>query len=142
MVNSLEARPPEMRAAVPPWPSLTFRRWLWLAYALSWTVALLVPLPFQAEPGTALAQQIFTFSKSLHVLAYTLFTVLAAWMWLPRTARLFLLLGLYGHAMLTEFLQWVLHDLTHRTGQWSDVALDSIGVTLGVIVAWKWWWRG
>lgn len=143
MMNSLEARAPVATpAAAPPWPSLSFRRRLCLAYALAWTTALLMPVPFHADPDTALAEGLFTFSKALHISAYALFTLLAAWMWLlPRWSRLFLVAGLFGHGMLTEFLQWVLHDISHRTGQWSDVGLDSIGITLGVVMSWKWWWR-
>jgi hypothetical protein len=121
------------------WPAPSVRRWICLAYAVAWTIALLVPMPIHAPRETALGEGLFTFSKSLHVLAYSLFTFLVAWMRLPRLPRALLLAGLFGHAMLTEFLQWLLEDITHRTGQWSDVRLDSIGIVLGVVLAWKLW---
>jgi VanZ family protein len=121
------------------WPSLTIRRWLWLAYAVAWTIALLAPVPLKNPPNPLVAEAVFTFSKALHVMAYALFTGLSAWMMLPLPFRWLLIIFLVGHGMLTELLQYLMHDLCGRTGQWSDVVLDCIGITIGVAVTWKWW---
>jgi hypothetical protein len=126
-------------AAPAPWPSLAFRRRLWLLYGLAWTVALLMPVPIQPPPESPLKEHIFTLSKALHVTAYALFTVLAGWMRMPRRYRVALLLVLIGHAMLTEWLQGVLENFSHRTGQWGDVGLDGIGIVVGLGLSWKWW---
>ena len=128
-----------MNPSPDPRPSLSIRRIIWLVYAVAWTVALLVPVPIHPPPESGLQLPLWASSKSLHVAAYALFTGLAAWMRLPRRQRIPLLLLLVGHTMLTEYLQWVLRDITHRTGQWSDVGLDCIGIAVGVVLTWKRW---
>jgi VanZ family protein len=120
------------------WPSLKVRRWLWIAYTLAWTAALLVPVPFKEPPLPGFDSGI-SFGKVMHVLAYAVFAVVCLLLDLPRQFRWLAVLFLVGHAMLTEYLQMVLHDWSHRTGKWSDVGLDCIGVLLGLVLTWRHW---
>jgi VanZ family protein len=112
-------------------------RWLiWSTYAVAWTTALLVPLP-EMPPATGLHQPLprFLFAKTVHVSAYALFTILSAWL---RTSHRWLLLAfLVAHAAGTEILQAILP--TGRTGCIEDVGIDLIGITIGVMLSWRWW---
>src|SRR5436190_8050 len=100
-------------------PRLALRRWIWVLYALAWTTALLMPVPLPEHTDPRWAEPLFTFSKSLHIMAYALFTGLGAWMLLPGRYRWLLAIFLFGHAMMTEYLQYLTHDWFGRTGQWS-----------------------
>jgi hypothetical protein len=122
-----------------PRPSLSVRRWLWLLFTIAWTIALQVPKPFKETGYPPIDEGLFTFSKTVHVAAYAVFTVLSAWMALPVRYRWLLLVFLIGHAMLTEYVQYLLHDICGRTGQWSDVGLDAIGIGIGAACTWKSW---
>lgn len=111
---------------------------LWALYAVAWTTALLVPLPI--KPATAASiEQVYWFGKALHVSAYVVMTGLTGWLPVPRGRRWLLLLFLSAHACLTEYLQWLL-DIG-RTGCWSDVGLDHLGIALGLVVTGKLWLR-
>ena len=125
--------------SVPLRPSLAVRRWLWLLYAIAWTTALLMPVPFRLPPESGWLVPLFTFSKLLHICAYALFTGLSAWLRLAVPYRWLLLVLLVGHGMLTEYLQFLMRNISHRTGQWSDVVLDCFGISLGAALTWKWW---
>ena len=132
--DALEYEPPPVYR-----PRLAVRRWVCALYALSWSVALIVPLPIK-PPDPSWLVPFWTFSKTVHVTAYALFAGLCAWMLVPRRYRWLLIVLLLGHAMLTEYAQYLLHDFFGRTGQWSDVGLDAIGIALGSAVTVKWWW--
>jgi hypothetical protein len=41
--------------------------------------------------------------------------------------------------LLTEYLQYLTYDFFHRTGKWSDVGLDCIGIVLGIALTCKLW---
>jgi len=97
-----------------------------------------VPVPLK-PPDPSWIEPIWMSSKTLHISAYALFTCLCAWMLVPRRYRWLLIGILLGHAMLTEFAQYLTHDLFGRTGQWSDVGLDTIGIAIGLALAWPWW---
>jgi len=49
--------------------------------------------------------------------------------------RRIMLLVVILHAPASEFIQ----QFVERTGQLSDVGLDLIGITLGVLTTWKRW---
>lgn len=119
--------------------SLMMRRSLFAVYAVAWSISLEVPVPIKLAPDSDFREPLFTFSKCLHVAAYALFVVLAASMRLPPWQRGLVLGLIVAHTMLSEYFQWVLADICHRTGQWSDVGLDCIGITIGVALSWKWW---
>ena len=116
---------------------LILRRGVWLVYLVLWTAALTTPQPAKVSAATLPADTQFGAAKSLHVCAYALLCALTAWQRLltPRWRPL-LLLALSGHAVLTEVVQLY---VPLRHGCWEDVALDHIGLYLGVVVAWRWW---
>jgi len=128
-----------MRPAPAPAVRLpTRRRWLiWLAYAALWTTALLVPVP--SEPWTLGDLRInlkLVLAKTLHVLAYAVFTVLAGWLRVPGRLRWLPLFVVMAHGTITELLQRL---TVTRTGLLTDVGFDNLGVALGLLVSWKWW---
>ncbi|MBL8795960.1 MAG: VanZ family protein [Planctomycetia bacterium] len=128
---------PEAPAAPAPWPSPAARRLLWLLLLVAWTVALVVPIPFRDHGKSEWVAPLFTFSKFLHVSVYALLAAAVAWLRWPTGWRLAALAVLCGHGMLTEFLQWLLEDYSHRSGKWPDVGLDVIGVALGTLLTWR-----
>jgi VanZ family protein len=113
------------------------RRVIWLVYLLLWTAALLTPQPVQASDATLPQEARFPAAKALHVVAYALLCVLTGWQrFLTPRRRPLLLLALSAHACLTEVIQLY---VPRRTGRWEDVALDHVGLYLGLVVAWRWW---
>jgi VanZ family protein len=113
------------------------RRAVWLAYLVFWTAALVTPQPVQASEATLPEPARWPVGKSLHVGAYALLCVLTAWQrFLAPRWRPLLLLALSAHACLTEVIQLY---VPLRSGRWEDVALDHIGLYLGVVLAWRWW---
>src|SRR5271156_445836 len=86
----------QVATAPPPWPRMATRRRLWLLFTIAWTVALQVPVPFRDTGIPHLDESLFTFSKSLHVAAYAVFTGLSAWMLLPFRYRWLLPFFLIG----------------------------------------------
>lgn len=116
-------------------------RWrlaLWGLYVAAWTTALLVPVPI--KPATAEGvERVYWFGKTLHVMAYAVMTGLTGWLPVPRGRRWLFLLFLSAHGCITEYLQWLL-DIG-RTGCWSDVGLDHLGIALGLAVTFRLWLR-
>jgi VanZ family protein len=111
-------------------------RWLlWAVYAALWTTALLTTFPLAVRDRIVPAQYGFPVSKTLHVAAYGLFTVLTGWLPLSRPWR-WAMLGLVSlHAWGTEYVQ----QFVGRTGSLRDVGLDHIGIALGLLLSWKLW---
>lgn len=114
-------------------------RWLvWGAFTLVWTTLLVLPGYTFTRIGLDERPEIrLTVAKSLHILAYAVFTILTAWVRVPARFRLFLLFFLMAHATATELAQ--LYLVENRSGTLGDVALDQIGILLGLCVAWRWW---
>jgi VanZ family protein len=112
-------------------------RWLiWLFFLTAWTIALLVPIPDTPMPVGDGPDLKWLIGKPLHVSAYAFLTILAAW--LPIRGRWRLLMPLLlVHAGATEFLQ----NFVERTGSVRDVLLDWLGISLGLVITWR-WWRG
>lgn len=121
------------------WPARSVRWSIWLIYVVSWSAALLVPVPVKPRENSALLHPLvlFLFSKSLHVAAYALLAVLSGWLRLRGRACWLMMAFLLFHAAATEFLQWLLP--TGRTGCVRDVVLDAVGIGLGMAITWKWW---
>ncbi len=112
-------------------------RWiLWLFVLAVWTVALLRPEPAQFHRDYVSPWTDWPVSKFVHVGAYAFLAATAAGLPLPRGRRWLLLLILSLHGMLTEYFQTF---VSLRTGQWSDVLLNHLGIGLGVAIAWRWW---
>jgi len=115
------------------------RRWLvWSGFVVLWTTGLLLPAQaFENLPGQeTIASKKFPIGKSLHVAGYAVMTILSAWLHLAPRYRWILVFFLMGHATATELIQ---QGVEGRTGSLRDVALDHLGVMLGLLLTWKWW---
>ncbi len=118
--------------------------WRWLillAYTVAWTIALLAPVP-DAEDlpfGEDFITHKVLFSKTVHVSAYAVFTVLVGWQRVPLGWRPLLLFMLMLHGAGTEWLQEILG--AGRTGLLSDVLFNHLGIGIGLFISWKWWTR-
>jgi VanZ family protein len=119
-------------------------RWLiWVVFVLFWTAALELPIP-QPEnlPGSAIVMSYrYLIAKSVHVSVYVLFTVLSSWLPVPARYRWLLMFFLMLHAWGSEMLQEVLQEYCNRGGSLVDVAFDVLGITIGLMLSWKWWVR-
>lgn len=139
MTLSSEPSPPAATTDPAVWPAPAVRRWLWLLLLAAWTMALIVPVPLRDHGKSEWDGPLFTFSKFLHLSVYGVLAASAAWLRWPPSWRVFVLAALIGHGMLTEYLQWLLEDFSHRSGKWSDVGLDCLGLLLGTLVTWRNW---
>jgi VanZ family protein len=114
-------------------------RWLVCAvYAAAWTAALLYhsPVPDEVRPEDPWVY--FLLAKTLHVVAYAFWAVLCGWIGADGRWRWLLLALLCAHGFLSEYLQGFVPT---RTPSLRDVALDLIGIALGVTLSWGWWRR-
>jgi len=118
-------------------------RWaVWLAFLVVWSVALLVPDPIgfllQHKPESLelTHQTTFLMAKTLHVSAYAFAAILTGWLRAPGKWRWVLLAFWFVHAGATEVGQLFVPG---RTGSIRDVALDHIGLLIGVAISWRWW---
>src|SRR5438105_413186 len=116
---------------------MSWRWFLWSAYAIAWTVSLLVPVPVHPGDDPAAREGLFLFSKAVHISAYAVFTALTGWLAVRGRARWLMLGVLSLHALGTEGLQYLM-DLG-RVGCWSDVGIDHIGIALGLAWSLKCW---
>ena len=104
----------------------------WLILVL-WTIGLLRPEPIQLQHHLISPSLGWITAKGLHLGVYALFALFASLLPSSPSLKLFCFIILMVHAFATEFLQqWV----KERTGSLSDVAIDLLGVTLGLGV-WK-----
>jgi VanZ family protein len=111
---------------------------VWLLYVLAWSVALEVPQPIHPHDPTA-AEAVFTFGKAVHLSAYALLAGLTGWLRPTGAWRAAAFVFLLGHGVLTEVLQFLLPF--GRTGAVADVMLDWVGISVGVALTWRWWFR-
>ena len=111
---------------------------IWIGYLALWTLALLLPAHLiDTLPGIEILEgRRFWVAKGLHVTAYAILAILSGWLRLPARFRLVLVFLLMGHPTVTELMQQLVPG---RTGSLRDVALDQIGVTLGLLLSWNWW---
>ena len=114
-------------------------RWLvWGAFTLVWTTLLVLPGSTFTRIGLDERPEIrLTVAKSLHILAYAIFTVLTGWVARSGPLSTVSALLFMAHATATELAQ--LYLVENRSGTLGDVALDQIGILLGLCVAWRWW---
>ena len=107
-------------------------RWAgWLALLAAWTFGLLSPAA-PATLGAALPSGLrFWAAKGLHLAAYAVLALAAAW--LPPGGRWLAWIGLLLHAGLTEWLQT---GVRGRTGSVRDVLVNAAGIALGLLAAW------
>jgi hypothetical protein len=114
-------------------------RWIaWAVFAVIWTTLLVLPgsnfRPLGLD-NTPLLR--FILAKSLHMLAYTLFTFLSGLLPVPARYRCVVLFFVVVHGTATELIQ--LHFVENRSGTLDDVGIDNLGVLLGLLAGWKWW---
>lgn len=99
---------------------LALRRMAFAAALIVTTVLMLVP-----SPGTATSND-----KTDHLLVFGTLTLLGAWALIPTR---WLVPGLIAYAALTELLQATVTQSRH--GDLLDVAADSLGIVIGLLVA-------
>jgi VanZ family protein len=115
-------------------------RWLVCgSYVVLWTMALLLPLSAieKLPPTQVLLSHRVLIAKSLHVAAYALMTILCGWLHVPARFRWLVVFFLMGHATFTEIMQF--YYIPGRIGILQDVAIDQVGVTIGLLLTWNWW---
>jgi hypothetical protein len=116
------------------------QRWLlWIGYVVAWTTALLVPNPFKSGNAPDVQTGLTIFAKVVHVSAYAALAMLTGWLGVRGKGRWWLLAFLIAHAFGTEWLQHLMG--LGRTGSWRDVALDHLGIAIGLVLSWG-LWRG
>src|SRR5262245_20837187 len=108
---------------------------LWLLYAAAWTAALLTTFPIEARNAVLTEEYHFPAGKTLHVVGYAVFAALTAFLPVRLPWQRGLLVLVLLHAALSEFLQ----QFVGRTPELTDVGLDLIGISLGVLLTWKRW---
>ena len=117
------------------------RIWLiWAIYTLLWTAALVLPktaLEVEGLDEVISGYRVYI-AKGVHVAAYAVWAVLTAVLPVPIRFRCLLVFLLMGHATVTELIQ---EHVPGRSGHLHDVALDHLGVTLGVVASWRYWTR-
>jgi VanZ family protein len=134
------------------------RRWLiWFGFLALLTYGLLLPDPggtlrrlFAMDSSGSPSEQpvqwsLFRLVESpvfydvIHVMGYGLLTVLTGWLHAPTPWKWVLLAFLCLHALVFEYVQGF-QPLRHST--WSDVGYDHLGIALGFIFTWRWWFNG
>lgn len=115
-------------------------RWsIWLVFTILWTIGLLLPsatidrMPLVEDLG----DWRIIVAKIIHLLIYSFWTILTAWLGAPLRVRIFLLVFLMAHGVLTEWGQT--YPSLMRTGSLRDAAIDHAGVFLGVVLSIRWW---
>jgi len=103
-------------------------RWTLLLLAMLITVLALLPVPpRQADLG---------WDKLNHVLAFAALAVCAVLGWREsRAARLAVLLALLAFGGAIELMQL---QVPNRSGEWTDLGADAIGIGLGTLLALLW----
>jgi len=114
---------PDERTRIRPW------RWALLLLAALITVLALVPAPPR--------QMDLGWDKLNHVFAFAALAVCAVFGWRggSRAARLAVLLGLLAFGGAIELVQL---QVPNRSGEWSDLGADAIGIGLGALLALLW----
>jgi VanZ family protein len=113
-----------------------FRGLVWSVYTVAWTTALLTPHPVRIADALLEEDHAFYASKTLHVSAYAVLSMLSGWLCVPVARRWMLLTFLSAHALGTEYFQ---RFVPLRYPSWTDVGWDHIGIVLGLILSWGWW---
>lgn len=113
--------------------------WLiWALYTLLWTTALVLPKSAMEVEGLdeLISGYRLYIAKTVHVGAYAVWAVLTALLPVSVRYRWLLVFFLMGHATATELIQ---EHVPGRSGHLHDVALDQLGITLGLLAGWRWW---
>jgi VanZ family protein len=106
------------------------RPWRWALLLLAGLVTVLAVLP--APPR----QMDLGWDKLNHVAAFAALAVCAVFGWRSsRAARLSVLLALLAFGAAIELVQL---QLPNRSGEWTDLGADAIGIGLGALLAMLW----
>ena len=106
------------------------RLWRWALLLLAGLVTVLALVP--APPR----QMDLGWDKLNHVFAFAMLAVCAVFGWRSsRAARLAVLLALLAFGGAIELLQ---RQVPNRSGEWSDLGADAIGIGLGALLAGCW----
>ena len=101
----------------------------WWLLLILWTIGLLRPEPIQLQHQLIPSSLGWIIAKGLHLGVYALLALFASLLPGSSSFKLICFIILMVHAFATEFLQqWV----KERTGSLSDVAIDLLGVALGL----------
>jgi VanZ family protein len=107
-----------------------FRPWRWALLLLAVLVTVLAVVP--APPR----QMDLGWDKLNHVAAFAALAVCAVFGWQSsRAARLSVLLSLLALGAAIELLQL---QVPNRSGEWTDLGADAIGIGLGALLAVFW----
>jgi VanZ family protein len=107
-----------------------FRPWRWALLLLAALVTVLAVVP--APPR----QMDLGWDKLNHVAAFSALAVCAVFGWRSsRAARISVLLSLLAFGGAIELLQL---QLPNRSGEWTDLGADAIGIGLGALLALQW----
>ncbi len=108
---------------------------LWAGLIVPWTWALLTPIPPKTVTAVGGVNAAFLIGKTLHLSVYATLGLLTAWLPLQRRWRILLVALLVLHGGSTEYLQ----QFVNRGSSPRDAVLDSIGIGLGCLLAWRRW---
>ena len=117
------------------WFSPRIRFAIWLMFTIAWTAALLTPQPVEIRNTILAEESREPAGKALHVGAYAVLAILTCSILPLIRSRIFLLLFLSTHAMLTEYFQGF---VPQRTASWVDVGWDHLGIGIGLLAAIIW----
>ena len=114
---------PQAEARTRPW------RWALLLLAGMITVLALMPAPPQ--------QANLGWDKLNHLAAFAALALCAVFGWRssPASRRIVVLLGLLAFGGAIELVQL---QVPNRSGEWSDLGADALGIGLGALLAWLW----
>jgi VanZ family protein len=116
---------------------VSWRLLVWLLCLAVWTAALVTTYPAKVHEEILPPELQFPTAKCLHVSVYGLLAGLASCLPLRSRWRWALVAVLSLHAFTTEYVQQYV-DLRH--GSLRDVGIDHLGIALGLLLTWKWWW--
>jgi VanZ family protein len=115
------------RMTVPSQRTRTWRRLLWVLAAVIAVLALMPAPPEQAGLG---------WDKLNHLVAFAALALCAVFGWRGSRAEwLAVLVALFGFGGAIELLQL---QVPNRSGEWSDLLADGIGIGLGALLALAW----
>lgn len=114
-------------------------RWsIWIAAFLFFTYMLVVPVdwlpPWFRFKGTG-TSRFFSLGKLGHITGFATLTAFIPLLSLGAPGRLLVLAFMSSYAFLTEFVQTFVPT---RTGEFTDVGIDHIGIVIGLLVGWLW----
>ncbi len=113
-------------------------RWaVWSIYVGLLSLALLTPHPTAvAESLIESQEERFLVGKALHAAMFTGLALLSGWLGLRGRYRWLLAYFLSLYAFGTEFLQ---QFVPTRTGNLQDVAINHLGLMIGILLCWRCW---